>query len=81
LNSFSIRLQPGYRVGFITNLVLNIVGLLSIVALELLIIRDNKRKQQGKSDHLVEALREKGYGPRRIWVELGDRHPDFKPML
>lgn len=72
---------PRFQTGFLTNLILMIVTLLCITLLELYIIWENNKKAQGKNDHLVEDLRAQGFSEKRIRIDLGDQHPDFKVML
>ncbi len=72
---------PLYRTGFLTCIILSVVGFFCIVGIEILIKRDWKRKDAGKADHLVEHLKAQGHGPRAIYGILGDRHPAFRAML
>lgn len=72
---------PGFKTGFLANLILLIVCLLCLALLEVLIMIDTRNKEAGKNDHLVEELRAKGYSEKRIRIDLGDRHPSFRMML
>lgn len=71
---------PYFRVGFTTCTCFLFISIPLMTVMELLVLRENQAKADGKCDYLVEELRAKGYGPKRIRIELGDRHPDFRAM-
>jgi MFS family permease len=63
---------PKYTVGHAVIMAYMIVCLLGgSIALELLLMRENKLRREGKRDHWVEGLTEKEA------EKLGDRRPDF----
>ena len=63
---------PKFRAGHATVMAYMIVCLLGgSVVLELLLIRENRLRREGKRDHWVEGLSEKEA------EKLGDRRPDF----
>lgn len=72
---------PRFKTGFLTNLILLVVVVVGLTLLEGLVLLDRRRKAAGKNDWMVEELRAEGYSEKRIRIDLGDRHPDFRIML
>ncbi|PWN45571.1 MFS general substrate transporter [Ceraceosorus guamensis] len=67
---------PRFRRGFITLLVLQCVGLLSISILEAYLLWERRTRKQRHADWISD-LKAQGCSEASIRQVLGDRHPDF----
>ncbi|KAJ4494769.1 MFS general substrate transporter [Lentinula edodes] len=76
---------PRYRKTTIINLTFTILIIVGAGINSLLLNHMNKQKVKRRDEILapynIDSDDEKGTNARRAWVELGDRHPDFKYSL
>jgi hypothetical protein len=56
----------------------SIITVLAALANGILLARMNTSKQQRRNEILAPYVDDKNDGEVRTWMELGDKHPDFR---
>ncbi|KAF8159947.1 MFS general substrate transporter [Crassisporium funariophilum] len=79
---FPTKEGPRFRKTTIMNLTFALVAIAFCIINSIWLIRSNKRKRSTRAQLLAPYSDEKeGDGGLNAWVELGDRHPDFRYIL